>query len=288
MKTNVCRMVWGVCFFVATSAMGNETFRLWPDKAPGETVAAPSRDNQGKGGVLRLIEVTTPEVTICPPPEKKSDICVLLFPGGGYMNNNQSHQQRFVPFFHERGITVAYLNYRVPRRPGQKIWKAPFQDAQRAIRIVRSQAAKYGFDPEKIGTMGFSAGGHLSILCATNSQTNAYDAIDSLDQVPCHLNFAIAIYPAYILEDGAESSNTQKGNDSALLDDFHFDSRTPPMILVHGDADIYSPMGSVAIYAQLHQRNIPAEIHIYAKSGHGLGSQPWQQCVYEWMKVTLP
>ena len=139
-------------------------------------------------------------------------------------------------------------------------------------------------NPEKIGTIGFSAGGHLSVIAATNSQTNYYTPVDALDQVPCHLNFAIAVYPAYVLEDGAEGENARRGIDEKILPAFKFDAKTPPMCLVHGDADVYSPLGSVAIYTELHRRNIPVELHIYTESGHGLGNQKWEERIWDWLK----
>jgi len=151
---------------------------------------------------------------------------------------------------------------------------AAWQDTQRAIRLIRSNAEKWGFNPEKIGVLGFSAGGHLALMAATTSQTAAYPPIDRIDRLACHINFAVLVYPAYILEDGAFWENTDKGNNSQIVKDFAFDALTPPMCLIHGDEDPYSPMGSVAIYRKLRTIGIPAEIHIYAKTGHGFGFNP--------------
>ena len=260
-----------------------ETFPLWADLAPGEKTAGETRNNAGAGGQLRIIDVTVPVVKVFRPEKKETDACVLIFPGGGYNNLNQKFAS-FIPFFNSRGMTCAILEYRVPRRPAQPIWLAPLQDAQRAIRLLRSKAGELGINPEKIGSIGFSAGGHLSVIAATNSQTNYYTPADALDQVPCHLNFAIAVYPAYVLEDGAEGENARRGIDEKILPAFKFDAKTPPMCLVHGDADVYSPLGSVAIYTELHRRNIPVELHIYTKSGHGLGNQKWEERIWDWLK----
>jgi acetyl esterase/lipase len=160
---------------------------------------------------------------------------------------------------------------------------AAWQDAQRMIRVVRSRAAEWEINPEKIGILGFSAGGHLTLMTSTTSQTASYEAVDDVDKLPCHVNFAVPVYPAYVLEDGADGPNAGKGNDSTMVADFAFDDKTPPMCLIHGDNDVYSPMGSVAVYSKLRKMNIPAEMHIYAKIAHGFGGNPTDNHVGDWM-----
>jgi len=147
-------------------------------------------------------------------------------------------------------------------------------------------------DPEKIGFMGFSAGGHLTLMTSTTSQTPAYEPVDELDEVPCHVNFAVPVYPAYVLQDGANGENRGKGNDSEFVADFAFDAKTPPMCLIHGDGDGYSPMGSVTVYHKLRTMNIPAELHVFALANHAFRNcRPedpmmfWKDRVYAWMKV---
>ena len=183
------------------------------------------------------------------------------------------------------------MKYRVPRREGIPKHMAAQQDAQRMVRVVRSRADEWGINPDKIGFMGFSAGGHLTLMTATTSQTPAYEPIDDLDKIPCNVNFAVPVYPAYVLQDGEDSENANKGNDSELVDDFAFDEKTPPMCLIHGDADVYSPMGSIAVYAKLRKMNVPAEVHIFTKVGHGFVASPindhygnWLDRTYYWMQ----
>ena len=139
--------------------------------------------------------------------------------------------------------------------------------------------------------MGFSAGGHLTLMTATTSLTNSYEPVDDIDKLSASVNFAAPVYPAYVLEDGADCENTGKGNDSTIVKDFAFDDKTPPMCFIHGDDDVYSPMGSVMVYSQLSNMNIPAELHIYAKVAHGFGGYPtdnhvgdWLNRVYYWMQ----
>ena len=243
----------------ATGACGAcTTFRLWPACAPGETT------DEG-----------TPRLHVFHPLRKTSDTFMLVFPGGGYEFHAIDHEGwQIAEYFNRKGLSAAVLEYRVPRRPDRPKHAAPWQDAQRAVRLVRAQAAGWGIDPEKIGVLGFSAGGHLGLMTATSSQTAAYEPLDDLDRLPCHLNFAVPVYPAYVLEDGADGENTGQGNDSPMVGDFAFDARTPPMCLIHGDEDIHSAMGSVALYHKLRTLAIPVELHIFAKTGHGFGAHP--------------
>ena len=154
-------------------------------------------------------------------------------------------------------------------------------------RILRANAAKYGWSPEKIGAIGFSAGAHLAAISATSSQDVLYDRVDAADDLSAHLNFSIPVYPAYVLDDGKDSPNARRGDGAAILPEFKFDAKTPPMCMVHGDKDFYSPMASVQLYTELHKRKIPAQLFVYANVAHGLGDKAnvkgWQQRVVDWI-----
>ena len=261
-------------------ASERQELRVWPELAPNE------KDDK-----------KAPRLFYCPPKEKKSDSIVLIFPGGGYNGLAIGHEGwPIADYFNKKGITAAVLKYRVPRPKGLPKHMAAWQDAQRAVRIIRSKAKEWKINPEKIAVLGFSAGGHLTLMTSTTSQTNSYKAIDELDKLPCHVNFAVPVYPAYVLEDGANGANKGKGNNSTMVKDFAFDAKTPPMCLIHGDTDQYSPMNSVAVYHKLRTMNLPAELHIFAKVGHGFGATPtlkgnnkhigdWLNRSYEALKV---
>ena len=274
-------------------AQAQEVFELWPGLAPGETVKEADQEKPQNDGLRRIQNVTNPTFRLYRPEKKTSDALMLIFPGGGYNGLAASHEGTDVAaYLNSKGITAAVVHYRVPRREGHEKHWAAWADAQRAVRFARANAEKFGIDPEKIGCMGFSAGGHLTLMTATTSQTPAYEPVDELDKVPCHVNFAAPVYPAYVLEDGKDSANKENGNASPMVADFAFDGKTPPMCLIHGDADRISAMGSVAVYHKLRTMNIPAEIHIYATVGHGFGMKPqgdhvgaWMDRVYAWMKV---
>ena len=206
------------------------------------------------------------------PVSNRTGQCMILISGGGYQNLcDGKWVDRFADYLTARGVQCVALNYRTPRPKGLPIYQTAWEDGQRAVRLVRSGAKRRGYDSEKIGVLGFSAGGHLSVLLATSSQTLAYARVDALDDVPCHVNFAVPIFPAYVLSDGLEGPNKAKGDapDVTLNPCFKFDAKTCPMCLIHGSDDIYSSVGSVRIYQRLHGMGVSSDLHCYAKRGHG-------------------
>ena len=206
------------------------------------------------------------------PARNRTGQCVILISGGGYVNLCDGvWVDRFADYLTARGVQCVALNYRTSRPKGLPIYQTAWEDGQRAVRLVRSEAKRRGYDPERIGVLGFSAGGHLSVLLATSSQTPAYPRVDALDDVPCHVNFAVPVFPAYVLSDGLEGPNKAKGDapDVTLNPCFKFDAKTCPMCLVHGSDDIYSSVGSVRIYQKLHAMGVSSDLHVYAGRGHG-------------------
>lgn len=262
--------------------------RLWPGLAPHETESDPGKYFfDGKRKVWRRGEVSQPEVIIFKPQKPAHDTVVLVMPGGGYSSQHLGHVCRDSLPILESGRWVAVLHYRIPRRKGRKIYDAPREDAARAIRLLRANAAKFGWSPEKIGAVGFSAGAHLAAVSATSSQDALYDCVDAADDLSPHLNFAVPVYPAYVAADGPTGPNKNGGDGAALQPEFKFDAKTPPMFLVHGDKDYYSPMGSVLLYTELHRRKIPAQLFVYANVSHGLGNtvnaRGWQARIVDWI-----
>ncbi|MBR4172717.1 MAG: alpha/beta hydrolase [Kiritimatiellae bacterium] len=206
------------------------------------------------------------------PKEQKTRAIQIVFPGGAYQHcSYEKEGVDIARYFNSKGITAVVVVYRTPRplAPLAKHTSA-WQDAQRAIRLVRKAAASRGLDPERIGAMGFSAGGHLTLMAATSSQKRAYWPKDEIDKVPCHLNWACPVYPAYALTDGAESPNAKGGNenDSVPVREFSFDLKTPPMCFLHGDADGWAAMNSVKIWERLRRMGIQSDLHTFANRGH--------------------
>ena len=208
-----------------------------------------------------------------PAADKRTDICMILISGGGYKCCCDVRLvERWRRKLTDIGINCVSLTYRTPRPRGLGIHQSAWEDGQRAVRLVRSQAAKRGYNPEKIGTISMSAGSHLATLLATSSQTPAYAPVDSLDTTtPCHINWAITCAIAYALTDGIGIPNSRGGNaiDVKLDPLFRFDSKTAPMCMFHGGLDPYAPEASTQVYRQLRRMKIPAELHLYASRGHG-------------------
>ena len=215
---------------------------------------------------------TVPYLDWRPAPEKPNGCCMILISGGGYncccdVGLVQMWERKFTAI----GFQCVNFVYRTPRPNGLAFYQSAWEDGQRAVRLVRSEAAKRGFDPEKVGTISMSAGSHLATLLATSALTPAYAKVDDLDDVPCHVNWAITGAIAYAVTDGLGVPNSRNGQavDAKLDSIFKFDEKTAPMCMLHGSADVYSPMASTLVYRELRKRKVPAELHLFADRPHG-------------------
>jgi len=207
-----------------------------------------------------------------PDPSVDCDACMILISGGSYKNCcDVAYIKNWSEELRKLGIQCVNFVYRTPRPEGLPIYQTAWEDGQRAVRTVRNEAAKRGFDPEKIGVISMSAGSHLALMLATSSQTAAYSPIDKLDEVPCHINWAIVNAPAYVTTDGETGTRAYRegyGVDVKISDCFKFDGKTCPMSLHHGGLDPYTPNGSTLVYRQLRKMGVPAELHLYPDVGH--------------------
>lgn len=199
--------------------------------------------------------------------------CAILISGGGYNNTcDVKPLAMWAEKLTAAGIQCVKLVYRTPRPEGLPYYMTAWEDGQRAVRLVRKEAARRGLDPERIGTVSMSAGSHMALMLATCSQTPSYERLDAVDDIPCHINFALAHAPAYMTTDGLgrKASRQGFGPDVKLAPEFKFDARTCPVCLMHGADDPYSPNGSTLVYRQLRRMKIPAELHLYADRKHGV------------------
>lgn len=208
-----------------------------------------------------------------PQKDVRNGACMILISGGSYQN---CCDVGLIKQWREKltalGFQCVNFVYRTPRPIGLPIYQTAWADGQRAVKMIRQQARKRGFDPEKIGVISMSAGSHLALLLATSSQTPAYELADNMDTIPCHINWAIVNAPAYGTTDaetGTPATRQGYGTDVHLSQVFKFDKRTCPMSLHHGSKDIYAPQTSTLVYRELRKRGIPAELHLYADKGHG-------------------
>ncbi len=196
-----------------TKIKSSEVIKLWPATPPGRIAAkgverdtsnADSRKVEGRW-VTRIGDVSSPVVTFYPAENAKSGTVVLVCPGGGYnILAYDLEGTEVCQWLNSIGVHAAVLKYRVPR-VDKEIPIEPLQDAQRAISILRARATDFGIKPDRIGILGFSAGGHLSARASTNFETRSYDSMDKWDEASCRPDFSLLIYPAYLFDKNKES-----------------------------------------------------------------------------------
>ena len=248
---------------------------LWPKKAmpdaQPEQIAAMTSESKAPG--FKPDKYRMPYLEWFEKPANFNGTCMILISGGGY---NNTCDMKLIDLWHEqlaaKGVQCVSLVYRTPRPKGLPFYQSAWEDGQRAVKLVRSQAAKRGYDPEKIGAVGMSAGGHLTLLLATCSETPAYEKVDAIDDTPCHINIAVAHAPAYVTSDADKGSRATRqgyGPDVTVSSLFKFDGHTCPISFHHGGLDPYSPNGSTQVYRQLRRMHIPAELHLYPGKAHG-------------------
>ena len=251
---------------------------LWPDGAPG----AVGEEPQDK-----------PSLTVYLPPKAKANgAAVVICPGGGYGHLAVDHEgKQIAEWLNSLGVAGFVLRYRIAPRYRHP---APINDAQRAIRTVRARAADWNVDPERIGIIGFSAGGHLASTAATHFDAGKPDADDPIERAGCRPDFAILGYPVISFT----APCTHRGSRRRLLGDkpdpklaanlsneTQVTPRTPPTFLFHTDNDkIVSAKNSVLFYLALRKAGVPAEMHIYERGRHGVGLAPDDPILSTWPK----
>ncbi len=214
----------------------------------------------------------TPYIEWHIPKVLKTKAIQIVYSGGAYVGNDPDGFE-VAPvrrYLNEKGMTVVTLKYRTPRPEGLAKHTTAWQDLQRAIRIVRSEAESRGLDPNRIGIMGSSAGGHLTLMGVTSSRHRSYWPIDEIDAIPCNVQWGVGIYPAYTLTDGLDDINKEKGNedDAVLAPEFSFDLDTAPMVFIHGDADGFASMASVKVWEKMVMMGIQSDLHTLATRHH--------------------
>lgn len=261
---------------------------LWPGMAPGEKGGIEEektepRNPDEKPQVLLKHNVTKPNLSVFKPvPEKDTGASVIIFPGGGYSILAWDLEGVEVAnWLNSIGVTGIVCKYRVPRRVDLPMHVAPLQDAQRAVRMVRANAEKWGLDPERVGVLGFSAGGHLTVMTATAYDTKAYEPIDEIDKLSARPNFAIPIYPAYLRGERAGGNAPS----APLSDNIKITKDTPPFFISITDDDPVGSLGAVKMYVKMKETGVPCELHVFVKGGHGYGLRYTHGRQSEWDKL---
>lgn len=274
---------------------GLKQISIWPNGAPdmNDVHQAPERIEIAQtpdaldGKISEAAwDVSNPTMTIFPPKGENTGAGIIVFPGGGFRAVVMTKQgTEICDWVTSQGITCILLKYRVPARNNHH-WPTecpcfPLQDAQRTIRLVRAKAMELGINPEKIGVMGFSAGGFI-VAQTSNIFEATYKAVDELDKLSSRPDFAIAFYPGHLCREGETmESGIQVSKD------------TPPTFLLQAWDDDVDPVCNSTIYARaLNAAGIPAEVHLFAKGGHAFGLRRighpvvdiWPTLLKEWLR----
>lgn len=279
---------------------GVKQVAIWPNGAPdmagvsqpAESVLTAQTPEAIAGGASEAVfDVSAPTMTVFPPKGPNTRAAVVVFPGGGFQAVVITLEgTEICDWITARGMTCILLKYRVPK--SDHYWdkdcncsvtpKVPFalQDAQRTIRLVRARAKELNLDPDRIGVMGFSAGGYL-VAQTSNIFEPTYRPGDAVDRLSSRPDFAVAVYPGHLCR--------ARG---ALDPGIHVTKRTPPTFLLQAWDDPVDDICNSTVYARaLDQAGVPAEVHLFAKGGHAFGlrrkARPvaaWPSLVENWLK----
>ncbi|WP_371875014.1 alpha/beta hydrolase [Duganella vulcania] len=267
---------------------------LWPGAVP-DAIAAPKPESlarrDGHGGWLQASDVSQPTMTVYAPKGQNTGAAIVVFPGGGFRVLAMDLEgTEICDWLTSRGITCVLLKYRVPG--GNHYYdekcnchitpKVPraLQDAQRTIKLVRSRAKELNIHPDKIGVIGFSAGGYL-VAQTSNIFAPAYKPVDAADKLSSRPDFAIALYPGHLCRAGG-----------TLEPSIRVTAKTPPTFLLQAWDDPVDPICNSTLYARaLNQAGVPAEVHLFARGGHAFGLRDkdhpissWPALVENWLK----
>jgi acetyl esterase/lipase len=278
-------MTISVTLFIAMACSGGTptTVDLWPGTAPGEQQALgeerdmtkPTDNLVGGKPVIRLGNVSKPAMTILQPPkEKNTGAAVVVLPGGGYhILAMDLEGTEVAEWLNSIGVTAVIVKYRVPRRAGLERHTAPLQDAQRAFGLVRHRAKAWSIDPQRVGVLGVSAGGHLAAVLCNSTEKRTYPTIDDADNVSCRPDFMISIHPGYL---------TVKEEGDKVAPEVKVTTNTPPTFLVMAQDDPVRVENVIYYFMALKQAGVPSELHVYPTGGHGYGLRRTEHFVTTW------
>ena len=267
------------------------TMNLWPNGAVPDPV--PTKGPEGDTGteknaiasrpVIIWANVSTPTMTLYPAKGTPNGAAVVVFPGGGYnILAIDLEGTEVCDWLTAKGIACVMVKYRVPNTGPYPKSPAALEDAQRAVGLTRSHAAKWKIDPNRIGVLGFSAGGHLAVAISTHYDKRLYPPVDAADQLSCRPDFAVVVYPGYLADE-----------EHSFLDklEIHPDAKTPPAIIIQAEDDPVHVENATTYFLALKQAKVPAELHIWAQGGHGYGLRrrpdlpvtTWPDAVDTWL-----
>ncbi|NRA37433.1 MAG: alpha/beta hydrolase [Planctomycetes bacterium] len=267
-----------------------EHLKLWPSETPGDIgidgseYARSFQDEKLNPKPTKLItNVTEPSITVMHPSSNLSGMAVMLCPGGGYHDLFwEKEGEMGAAWLLEQGITAIILKYRCPRRPGEELGipaRGPLIDAQRAIRVIRNHAVEWNINPNKIGIIGFSAGGHLALSAAFEFAKPRYPDIDSADNLSCRPDFIAAVYSGYLL----------KKDQYEIAEEFKVVPKDlPPIFLTHASDDEYSGVAhSLSMCQHLREQGHHVELHVWSSGNHNFAFNKNSGLPSRWMDLCL-
>lgn len=264
---------------------GHQQVPIWPGIPPSARLPAGPEgtttrlhDNLVAGRPWTYVSnVSQPTFTVYSPTGINTGAAVVVFPGGGYnILAIDLEGTEACDWLTSRGITCVLLKYRVPCATVGPHRDCPtaLQDAQRTMGMLRSQAARWHIDPQKIGVLGFSAGGHMVAAISTHFAKRLYPPVDAADKESCRPDFAIALYPGHLAD---------PNHGFALNPDIKVTSRTPPTLLIQAEDDPVDPVeNSLVYYSALRKAGVLAELHVFVKGGHAFGLRPTESPITGW------
>ncbi|MEG1685521.1 MAG: alpha/beta hydrolase [Bacteroides sp.] len=252
--------------------IAQQVIELWPDSVPGAIKEKQPfvTDTKRESGVIRVIEVTNPILTVYKPEGKKNSKGIIVCPGGGYgLLAYDKEGIEIAQWLTKQGFTAFLLAYRVPNQQAGAL-----QDIQRSIRLVRQQ-----YKIEKVGVIGFSAGANLSARASTRFNETLYPTIDDADKLSCRPDFALLIYPAYL----------DLGKDKTLTPELTLSEQTPPMF-IFGTCDDIHGNSSLVMAQSLRNHELSVELHLMSTGGHGYGMRSgaglqWPPLAEKWLEA---
>jgi len=260
----------------------NYTLPLWEGEIPNYKANGEHEKSFIDHDIYFINTIQKPNITVYLPSKGlETGDAVVICPGGGYWNLAYYWEGRDIAkALNAKGIAAIVLKYRLPTSNNYIVrYKSPLLDAQRALRMVRHHAAAWNIKSDKIGIMGFSAGGHLASTLSTHYDTGNIQAKDSIELQSCRPDFSLLIYPVIsfnkkFTHQGSRDALLGKNPTPELLANFSNELQvtkdTPPAILIHSsDDDVVPVKNSIVYYEALQKNNVPSELHIYPYGGHG-------------------